>query len=96
MAATAMGFGAAEQGGLVGYDDMIIAAHKNEMVLPAPLSQKVQNMTDPGKQSGGHDIHVHYSPTVHTIDGKGMSQVLNEHSQVIEAHVKKAMRRQNR
>jgi hypothetical protein len=91
-----MAAGAAEQGGLVGYDDMVIAAHKNEMVLPAPLSQKVQNMTDPGKQSGGHDIHVHYSPTVHTIDGKGMSQVLNEHSQVIEAHVKKAMRRQNR
>jgi hypothetical protein len=91
-----MAAGAAEQGGLVGYDDMIIAAHKNEMVLPAPLSQKVQNMTDPSKQGGGSTIHVHYSPTVHTVDGKGMSQVLSEHADVIQAHVQKAMRRQNR
>jgi hypothetical protein len=94
MAATALGFGAAEQGGLVGYDDMIIAAHKNEMVLPANLSQKVQNMTDDKK--GGTTVHVHYSPTVHAIDGKGIGQVLNEHSSVIQAHVQKALRRTNK
>ena len=94
MAGTAMAFGAAEQGGLVGYDDMIIAAHKNEMVLPANLSQKVQNMTDDKK--GGTTVHVHYSPTVHAIDGKGIGQVLNEHSSVIQAHVQKALRRTNK
>ncbi len=94
MATSALGFGAAEQGGLVGYDDMIIAAHKNEMVLPANLSQKVQNMTDDKK--GGTAVHVHYSPTVHAIDGKGIGQVLNEHSSVIQAHVQKALRRTNK
>jgi len=94
MAGTAMAFGSMEQGGLVGYDDMIIAAHKNEMVLPANLSQKVQNMTDDKK--GGTTVHVHYSPTVHAIDGKGIGQVLNEHSSVIQAHVQKALRRTNK
>jgi hypothetical protein len=51
-------------------------------------------MTDDKK--GGTTVHVHYSPTVHAIDGKGIGQVLNEHSSVIQAHVQKALRRTNK
>jgi hypothetical protein len=69
--------------------------HSQEMVLPAPLSQKVQNMTEGGGKTI-HQHHVTYSPTVTAVDGKGVGDLLNKHGELFTAHMMKQMRRMNK
>lgn len=40
-------------------DDAPALLHRNEMVLPAPLAERVRGMTEPG-DGGGGDTHHHY------------------------------------
>ncbi len=47
-----------KDGGLVP-SDMIALLHEDEMVLPAPLSQKVQQAMSPGSGGGNLNIHIH-------------------------------------
>lgn len=55
--------------------DTIAQVHKDEMILPASLSNKIRGMTDP-KKSPGYTINY----TVNAIDAKGMQGVLEDHA----------------
>jgi hypothetical protein len=59
MSAAALSFNAFEQGGIVGSTGMA-QLHKNEMVLPAPIAEKVQKMADPqqGGSRGGRSVNI--------------------------------------
>jgi hypothetical protein len=50
--ATVLSFAAFEQGGIVPSDQMAYV-HKNEMVLPAAISQRLQTMTGAQSPAGG-------------------------------------------
>jgi hypothetical protein len=76
------GLAAFEKGGIVPSDQMAFV-HKNEMVLPAAISQRLQTMTgQPGALPGGHVVNFHYSPRVSAVDAAGFEEVLNRHSDV--------------
>lgn len=87
-----MAYAAFEQGGIVQNTGMA-KVHENEMVLPRPISEKVQKMADGGGKGGS--MTVHYSPTVHAVDGKGVGDMLNAHGQLFTQHLMKEMRRRN-
>lgn len=70
------GVGSAQQGAILP-NDMMILAHQNEMILPAPISKAVQNMTQSGGQSGSAasgDTHVHLHVTA--MDSTDFDRVL--------------------
>jgi hypothetical protein len=51
-----------------------------------------------GFDGGGHTYHVHVRPTynVQTIDGNGMQDALNKHTDVLQRHFENAVRKMNR
>lgn len=91
-----MAFGSFEQGGIVGQTGMH-KLHEQEMVLPRPISEKVQKMTDADAAGvgnrGGHTIT--YSPTVHAVDSKGVRDMLSAHGELFTNHLVGEMRRRN-
>jgi hypothetical protein len=90
-----MAFSSFDQGGIVGHTGMA-KVHEQEMVLPRPISEKVQKMADPDTAKGGlNGLNVTYSPTVHAIDGKGVGDLLNAHGQLFTQHFFKELRRRN-
>lgn len=88
-----MAFDSFNDGGIVGHTGMA-KVHENEMVLPRPISEKVQKMAD-NPNAGAKGITVNYSPTVHAVDGKGVGDMLNAHGQQFTNHFMKEMRRRN-
>ncbi len=83
-----------EQGGIVGHTG-VAKLHENEMVLPRPISEKVQKMTDQDSAGRRGTVHVTYSPTVHAVDGKGIGDMLNKHGQQFTQYFTQEMRRRN-
>lgn len=71
-----MAFASAQQGAILP-NDMMILAHQNEMILPAPISRAVQNMTQSGGQgssASSGDTHVHLHVTA--MDSTDFDRVL--------------------
>lgn len=64
--------------GMVVPSDMLAMVHKDEMVLPAALSEGVQDMIGQGGRGGG-DLHVHVS----ALDSKSVKEMLMDHSSAI-------------
>lgn len=94
--AAALSFSAFEKGGLVGHTGMA-QLHKNEMVLPQPIAEKVQKMADPdsGSRNGGRPLTVTQHNTVHTMDSKSVGEVLSQHSGQLAQIMVKELRRRN-
>jgi hypothetical protein len=93
----AEGMGMAEQGAFLN-EDMMILAHKNEMILPASLSSGMASMIADNK-NGGHDDARKGRGGVsigklelHTIDAKSFGDRLEDHADQFVAMVKKKMR----
>ena len=91
----ALAYASFDQGGIVEHTGMA-KVHENEMVLPRPISEKVQKMADGGGNAGSRGgLTVHYSPTVHAVDGKGVGDMLNSHGQLFTQYLTKELRRRN-
>jgi hypothetical protein len=74
-AGEALGFesfltGSAAGGGIMP-QDMFLLAHKNEMMLPAPIAQHVVNSMGGNDNSTGGDTHVHFH--VSAMDGNSVA-----------------------
>lgn len=88
------GLAAFEKGGIVPQTDLALL-HKNEMVLPAPLSQGFQNILNTHQTVGGPSSsrsHVlHFAPTIN-VHGNSrqtdMRQVLRDHSRELFQRMK--------
>jgi hypothetical protein len=78
----------AEQG-MVLDRDRLVFGHKEEMVLPAPLSRGIAGLIN---QGGMGDTHLHYGPTVNAPEHKSLSQMLVDESSTMLAWVNARMR----
>lgn len=70
-------------------DDAPALLHRNEMVLPANLAERVRSMTEPN--SGGGDVH-HHHYNIQAWDGRSMKDTLRRHPHLLSdavAHAKK-------
>lgn len=88
-----MALAAFEQGGIVGGlgSEQLAMVHKNEMILPASISQKVQDsVTNPNQAqgSGGGDVHLH----VHAIDVNSVKNFFHNNRDQVARTMKRAMR----
>lgn len=73
--------------------DTITQLHKNEMVLPASLADRVRNMTDSGK--GGQTTHVNVNMTIQAWDGRDARRaIMNSAPHIMDA-IKGEMRNFN-
>lgn len=59
----------------VPYDDAPALLHRNEMVLPANLADRVRGMTDGGGEASGGDTHYH-TWNIQAMDGRSFEQFL--------------------
>ena len=89
-----MAFDSFDQGGIVGHTGLI-KAHENEMVLPRPISEKVQKMADGGGPGNGKLPEIHQHNSYSSIDSKGMQEILTQHQSHIANGVVKELRRRN-
>jgi hypothetical protein len=100
-AATFAGAMAFEQGGIVpGYGNMDTVPAMlipGETVIPKGLSESLMSAARGGSSQPGHTYHVHVRPTYHvnTIDGDGMQDVLEKHSDQLTRHVQNTLRKMN-
>jgi hypothetical protein len=93
---------ALETGGIVpgvGRGDIVPAMlTPGEAVLPKSLTEGLTTAARSGHMGGGSTYHVHVRPTYHvnTIDGDGMADVLDKHSDKLQKHFEHAVRKMNR
>ncbi len=91
-----------EQGGIVpgvGRGDIVPAMlTPGEAVLPKEMTEGLQRAARGGGFEQGPATHVHQHVTYHvnTIDGDGMHDALEKHSDQLHSHFEKAVRRMNR
>lgn len=91
-----------EGGGIVpgvGRGDVVPAMlTPGEGVIPKNLMDGLQTAARSGGTGGGQNYHVHVRPTYHvnTIDGDGMHDALEKHSNVLAKHVNREIRKLNR
>jgi hypothetical protein len=78
-----------EQGGIVPSTQMALV-HKNEMVLPANISQSLQ------RGGGAGDVILNYNPSVSGIDTSGIKDMLDQHGDMFAAMIHRHLRRGNR
>ena len=88
-AVEALGAMASAESGAVLPEDMLLLAHKNEMVLPSALSQRLQDMTNGGGPSSG-GLSVSYN--VAAMDGKSVSSFFSKNRKPIARQLQKLMR----
>jgi hypothetical protein len=61
--------------------DQLALVHKNEMVLPAPLAERVREMT---AGTRGGDIHIHTGGnSFSATDAAGMDRLMRQHEKAI-------------
>jgi len=89
-----------EKGGLVpgGRGEAVpVVAHAGEAVLPAKLTNFLVNAASSGAASGnaGRSINVNYSPTIHAIDTRGVSDMMREHASIMAEALAGELRRRN-
>jgi hypothetical protein len=71
--------------------------HPKEMVLPARISEGMQNLINNGGaeanggQGQGGDTHIHYHGDMSAIDARGMKKILSEHAEHIGTVVQQQM-----
>jgi hypothetical protein len=71
-------------------EDTLAQVHKNEMVLPAHLSDRIRNMTEPGLKGGPTVHHHHY--TINAMDGESVERVLKKHGSALARGIQTAKR----
>jgi hypothetical protein len=83
--------------GVGNFDSVPAVLTPGEHVSDKKLTQGLQKMVTDGGQSGPH-YTVHHSPTynVSTIDGDGMRDVLDKHSEQFTRHLEGQLRKMNR
>jgi hypothetical protein len=84
------GLAFAEQGGVIP-SDQLAYVHKNEMVLPAHISQGIQSMFAGSGQTANNPVGgnvFHFSPVVSAMDAEGVDRVLAKHRDKFIEHVK--------
>ena len=59
--------------------DSLAMIHKNEMVLPAHLADKVRNMTGAGGKNSAGDLHVH----IHAMDSQDVERALKNNQSAL-------------
>jgi len=73
----------------VPYDDAPALLHRNEMVLPSTLADRVRGMTEPAMASGGNqNIHIHAN------DARSFGQLLQRDPHMFAKAARKAIRTQ--
>jgi hypothetical protein len=102
-AATFAGAMAFQSGGVVpgiGTGDIVPAMlEPGEGVLPKGLMEGLSNAAKSGGMGGStHVTHVHVNPTYHvnTVDGDGMQDALEKHTDVLTKHFETTLRKMNR
>lgn len=75
-----------ERGGLVP-DTGIAMLHGGEMVLPANISQPLQQAIQSGDGFGGNQFHLYATTQISAIDGPSVHRMLALHGDVISEHV---------
>jgi hypothetical protein len=102
-AAAFAGVMAFQDGGVVpgvGFGDIVPAMlEPGEGVVPKGVMESLSNMARNGNMGGGtHVTHVHIRPTYHvnTVDGDGMQDVLEKHTDVLTKHFETTLRKMNR
>jgi hypothetical protein len=84
-----------EKGGIVPETGPALL-HAKEMVLPSNIAQKVTNMADGhGGARSGTTVNVNHTSHTQALDGRGVGQILNAHSEEIANAVMKSLRRRN-
>lgn len=85
------GIGAAEHGAVLP-QDMMILAHRNEMILPPSLSKGFADLIAGGASPGGTPapVHISVSHNISAVDGVSVERVLHEHNAVLADAVRKA------
>ena len=103
LAATAFaGAMAFESGGVVpgvGKGDVVPAMlTPGEGIVPGGVMDGLRNMARNGGMAGGNHTTVHVRPTynISTIDGDGMKDVLNKHTDQLQQHFETTLRKMNR
>jgi hypothetical protein len=69
-----------------------------EGVVPGGVMDGLRNMARNGNMGqAGHTTVVHVRPTYHvsTIDGDGMQEALEKHTDVLQRHMESTMRKMN-
>lgn len=84
----------------VGHGDTVPARlEPGEGVVPGGVMDGLRKVArNGGFNNAPHQTHIHVRPTynVNTIDGDGMREALNKHTDVLEAHFHNAVRKMNR
>lgn len=83
---------AAAAGGWEVPSDQLAYLHRKEVVLPAALSGGLKDLIARGSGGG---INVHYAPTIHALDARGVDEILSAHSDTILRMVAREARRRN-
>jgi hypothetical protein len=87
--AETMAFAAFAGGGIVP-SDMLALVHGGEMVLPRPISETIQNITNQGSGNGAREIKVYL--TVNSTDPKGFKNLLSDNKVHLTRIFEEAMR----
>ncbi len=93
-AAVFAGAMAFEHGGIVP-QTAIAKVHQGEMVLPAHLSQFVQQSAAQSSGRGGSNPRLHYAPTISAVDATGVHDILKKHSRIFISQLHRELRRTN-
>lgn len=97
--AQVMAYGAFEKGGIVPGavgQAVPIIAHAGEGVMTERLTRGVLNAAGAGSNgSSGNTIHLHYNPSISSIDTRGVSDMLREHGEAFTNHMMNELRRSN-
>jgi len=69
-----------------------------EGVVPGGVMDGLRSMARSGTMGGAHHYHAHVNPTyhLHALDSAGMDKVLDKHSDTLQKHVTKTLRKMNR
>ena len=94
-AAAAMAFSAETGGKIPGEGPVPLLAHGGESVVQKVLTDRVEAAERSGG-SGGGDMHMHYSPTVHAMDAEGVDRVLAKHGSTFERNARSMARKKNK
>jgi hypothetical protein len=68
-----------------------------EGVIPGGVMDGLRSMARSGSMGGGSTYHAHVNPTYHlqALDASGMDKVLDKHSDTLQKHVTKTLRKMN-
>lgn len=92
-----MAFGAlaSAEGGQwqVPINEQLTLLHRNEMVLPAPQADALRRTVADG---GAGSVHLHFAPTVHAMDSRGVDEVLRAHGDRFAAAARRHLRAHGR